>query len=256
MTLKKFVKYLELKYPLQNKEPWDPSGYSVKTQQHKKITGVVLAMDLTSEVLQSAIKNNCNLILSHHPFLFEEHLKDEDVKAPYKREIIKQLRKHQITSYSLHTNYDGALYGTSYQIVKYLDLLDFYDRNSEKYSATINKEFTIDEISHLIKEKLLLSEFRTNVINHNQKFKKICFLSGSGYIGQINQLVLNGIDLIITSDLKWSDWINYQEIKANILEIPHLDEEVFAFDLQEQLNNELPDLKVIVKKIKQPYRNM
>ncbi|UWW00955.1 Nif3-like dinuclear metal center hexameric protein [Mycoplasmopsis felis] len=108
MTLKKFVKYLELKYPLQNKEPWDPSGYSVKTQQHKKITGVVLAMDLTSEVLQSAIKNNCNLILSHHPFLFEEHLKDEDVKAPYKREIIKQLRKHQITSYSLHTNYDGG----------------------------------------------------------------------------------------------------------------------------------------------------
>ncbi|UWV84486.1 Nif3-like dinuclear metal center hexameric protein [Mycoplasmopsis felis] len=102
----------------------------------------------------------------------------------------------------------------------------------------------------------MLSEFRTNVINHNQKFKKICFLSGSGYIGQINQLVLNGIDLIITSDLKWSDWINYQEIKANILEIPHLDEEVFAFDLQEQLNNELPDLKVIVKKIKQPYRNI
>ncbi|MCU9939955.1 Nif3-like dinuclear metal center hexameric protein [Mycoplasmopsis felis] len=76
-----------------------------------KTTGVVLAMDLTSEVLQSAIKNNCNLILSHHPFLFEEHLKDEDVKAPYKREIIKQLRKHQITSYSLHTNYDETLYG-------------------------------------------------------------------------------------------------------------------------------------------------
>ncbi|QKT05279.1 Nif3-like dinuclear metal center hexameric protein [Mycoplasma sp. OR1901] len=258
MKLKEIIIELEKMYPLSNKEIWDPSGYSVKTQQHKKVTGVLLAIDLTNEVLEEAIKKGCNLILTHHPFLFEKDKKTEFLKSPYKKQIIEKLRKNQITSYAMHTNYDSSTLGTSYQIVRNLGLEKYFDYQSPKYSAIINKKTNLNEISSLLKEKLSLHSFRTNVEsqNYQQELNKVAFLSGSGYIGQIIEMK-DQIDLFVTSDLKWSDWITYKNNNINILEIPHLDEEVFAYHLYEIIKEKFEKVpNVHIFKLEQPYNNI
>ncbi|MCU4706830.1 Nif3-like dinuclear metal center hexameric protein [Mycoplasma sp. CSL7503-lung] len=258
MKLKEIINELEKIYPLSNKEIWDPSGYSVKTQQHKKITGILFAIDLTNDVLKFAIEKKCNLILTHHPFLFEKDKKTEFLKAPYKKEIISKLREHQITSYSMHTNYDCSPLGTSYQIVKYIGLEEYFDYTSPKYSAIINKKTSLKEIILLLKQKLGLHSFRTNIDkkNYDKVFTNIAFLSGSGYIGQIIEMK-EKIDLFITSDLKWSDWITYKNTNVNILEIPHLDEEVFAYHLHEIVRTKFNKINNLhIYKMELPYKNV
>ncbi|QGZ97471.1 Nif3-like dinuclear metal center hexameric protein [Mycoplasma sp. NEAQ87857] len=256
MKLKQFIQQLDLMYPLANKEIWDPSGYSVKFNQAKKFKGAVLAIDVTLEVIQTAIDNDCNLILTHHPFYFEATKALEKEKAPYKQELHKLLKQHQITVYSMHTNYDCELYGTSYQIVKYLGLNQYFDTNSAKFSAIVNHSLTLNQLVDLLKNKLNLNALRTNVMNDDQQFNHIAFLSGSGYVGQINQLHDQGCDLIVSSDFRWSDWVNFDQHQVNILEVPHLDEQVFAMHMQELLSTKFPKEKFVLKLISNFYRNI
>ncbi|WP_406614448.1 Nif3-like dinuclear metal center hexameric protein [Mycoplasma corogypsi] len=258
MKLKQMISELELLYPLENKEVWDLTGYSVKSNQAKKFRGAILAIDLTQEVIDEAILHDCNLIITHHPFLFDSDKTVEFEKAPYKQKIIKQLKENQITAYSMHTNYDAELYGTSYQIIYTLGLKDYFDTNSPKFSAIVNYETNFRKITALIEEKMKLKAFRTNVLKHDeeQPISKIAFLSGSGYTGQINELTHQNVDLFITSDVKWSEWVNYHQIGAKILEIPHLDEEVFAEHLYKLLTEKFPNERIYIKKLALPYRNV
>ncbi|WP_036464633.1 Nif3-like dinuclear metal center hexameric protein [Mycoplasmopsis sturni] len=258
MKIKDFIYFLESKYPLSNKEIWDPSGYSIKFNQAQKLSGVVFAIDVTHEVIDYAIENKCNLIVTHHPFWFEKTKDSEAIKAPYKFAIAKKAKEHKINIYAMHTNYDAHLYGTSYQILKYLGLANFFQYGSDKFSAELTKQTTFNELIDLIETKLKLSAFRTNFPKENfeAKISKIAFLSGSGYVGSINELAFRGFDLIISSDFKWSDWINFDQIGAKVLEIPHLDEQVFVYDMASQSQERFPDLEVHIKEIKVPYYNV
>ncbi|RIV16717.1 Nif3-like dinuclear metal center hexameric protein [Mycoplasmopsis gallopavonis] len=258
MKLKDFVSKLNTLYPLENKEIWDPSGYSVKFNQAKKLKGVMLAIDVTKEVIEAAISNDCNIIVTHHPFYFEATKILENEKAPYKKELHKLLKEHQITTFGMHTNYDCDPKGTSYQIVRALGLEQFVDPQSDKFSAILNYMISIADLKKLIEEKLDFHSFRTNVIKDDldKKMHQIAFLSGSGYVGQINDLAARGVDLIVSSDFRWSDWINFRETGINILEIPHLDEQVFVDHLAELLSLELPKERIFKFKMKEPYQNL
>ncbi|EFF41555.1 Nif3-like dinuclear metal center hexameric protein [Mycoplasmopsis alligatoris] len=258
MKIKQISDYLLNKYPLKNKEIWDPAGFSIKFNLSQKLTGIVTSIDLTKEVLNKAIQTNSNLIITHHPFKFEKTWKDEQLKAPYKLEILSMLKKHKISVLCLHTNYDYALEGTSFQIIKSLKLDNFAIYQEFGYEAKISFKTTTNDLISLIKNNLKLSEFRTNLSSTklNKEISKIAFLSGSGYIGQAIELANKGYELIVTSDIKWSDWIVYDQNKINILEIPHLDEEVFAKDIFEQLKNKFNNLNIHFVKLSVPYKNI
>ena len=50
-------------------EPWDNPGLMIGSL-NDECTGVIVALDLTKDVVKQAIENRCNLILTHHPFFF------------------------------------------------------------------------------------------------------------------------------------------------------------------------------------------
>lgn len=258
MRVREFLAFLNKLYPLERKEIWDPSGLSVKANQNKKFTGAVLAIDITNEVVDFAIENKCNVILTHHPFFFEKTRQLEWIKAPYKKELASKMLQNGISGFAMHTNYDIDIYGTSYQILRYLGWEHFYNYGSPSYSALATVKTSFNDVVARLKNNLNLSEFRTNVEpqNFDKPIEKIAFLSGSGYIGEITQIAQKGIDLIVSSDFKWSDWIVFNQNQIPILEIPHLDEEVFAYHLLELLQAKLPEFKFLLKKTKVPYKNL
>ncbi|MBZ4212516.1 Nif3-like dinuclear metal center hexameric protein [Mycoplasma sp. U97] len=262
MQIKQLTNFLFRKYPLKNKEIWDPSGWSFKNKLSDELTGVIIAIDLTSNAINEAIKSNCNLIITHHPFKFYKKWVDEEIYAPYKKEILQKLINHRINVISFHTNYDNHKNGTSYQIAKQLG---FKDENINNFdwslypASVINLELSFTNIVELIKQKLNFSSMRTNLPKSlwNKEINKIAILSGSGFIGEVNKIKELGYDLIITSDIKWSDWINYKETKTPILEISHLDEQVFVDDIYNQLNNKFFNIPLIKVKIQnEPYENV
>ncbi|EIN15066.1 Hypothetical protein, putative NIF3-like protein [Mycoplasmopsis agalactiae 14628] len=261
MQIRKITNYLIKQYPLENKEEWDPAGWSLKFNLSEKLSGIIIALDLTSQVLKKALHSNSNLIITHHPFKFYKTWEEEFIYAPYKKQILQTLKQKRINVLCLHTNYDNHKFGTSFQIAKMLELEQniAHFENSNYPIAIKNVNFTLKELVLLINQKLNLHQMRTNIDFEDAKskiIKNIAIFSGSGSISEINK-VDSTYDLIITSDIKWSDWLTYKELSIPLLEISHLDEQAFIYDIHKQLSNNFKDVAITLEEIKsEPYRNL
>ena len=57
-------------YPSQGAEEWDNPGLQLG-HAGKEVHHALLALELTPDVLEEAIRTDADLILTHHPFIFK-----------------------------------------------------------------------------------------------------------------------------------------------------------------------------------------
>lgn len=119
MTIKDIIQPIEQIAPLTYQETYDNSGLLVGDKQ-TKVSKVLIALDCTEEVLDEAIRNRCQLIITHHPILFSG-LKSITGKNYVERVIIKAIQK-KIAIYAAHTNIDNAYHGVNHKIAEKLGL--------------------------------------------------------------------------------------------------------------------------------------
>jgi len=82
--------------------------------------GVLVSLDVTTEVIKEAIENNCNLVVAHHPVIFRglKRINGTD----YVGQVLIQAIKHDIAIYAAHTNLDNVVLGVNGMIAKKLRL--------------------------------------------------------------------------------------------------------------------------------------
>ena len=102
-------------------EDGDPIGLQVGTLA-KKVKKVIVALDVTEEVVDEAIENKVDLIIAHHPLLFRP-LKKIIPDQPIGR-TVEKLIKNDITLYAAHTNLDIAEGGVNDMLADALELKD------------------------------------------------------------------------------------------------------------------------------------
>lgn len=108
MKIKDISHILECEFPLSLQETYDNSGLILGSLE-SEITGILLSIDITENVLNEAIKRKCNLIISHHPIIFKGILKlTENL---FNNNILIKAIKNDIAIYALHTNLDNSLNG-------------------------------------------------------------------------------------------------------------------------------------------------
>jgi len=108
MILKDIICEIEKIAPLNYQENYDNSGLIIGSL-HDKINKVLICFDVTMEVLDEAVKKKCNLIISHHPLIFEG-LKKINNYSQTGEIIIKAIKKN-IAIYAAHTNLDNSSLG-------------------------------------------------------------------------------------------------------------------------------------------------
>jgi len=119
MKIKEIVDALERFAPLPLQDGFDNAGLQVGLTE-ATVTGALLCLDVTEEVVDEAIADNCNVIISHHPLLFNK-LKRITGENYIERCVMKCIRKG-IVVYSAHTNMDNALYGVNYKMAEKIGL--------------------------------------------------------------------------------------------------------------------------------------
>jgi len=119
MRLKQLTQYLDSELPLSFQEDYDNSGLQVGDPE-QAITSALLTLDVTEAVLDEAIGNKAELIISHHPLIFTG-IKSLSGKSYTERIIMKAVRK-DIAIYSAHTNLDAINYGVSRKMAEKLNL--------------------------------------------------------------------------------------------------------------------------------------
>ncbi|RYU92959.1 Nif3-like dinuclear metal center hexameric protein [Emticicia agri] len=119
MTIRDVTAYLEKLAPLSYQESYDNAGLLVGNP-NEIITGILVSLDSTEDVVEEAIQKGCNLIVAHHPIVFKG-LKKITGKNYVERTIIKAI-KNDIAIYATHTNLDNVVNGVSFKIAQLLGL--------------------------------------------------------------------------------------------------------------------------------------
>lgn len=69
MKLNEIIKVLEQFAPLQLQESYDNAGL-ITGNPEMEIRAALLTLDSTEDVIDEAISSKCNLIIAHHPIIF------------------------------------------------------------------------------------------------------------------------------------------------------------------------------------------
>ncbi|MDD3735575.1 MAG: Nif3-like dinuclear metal center hexameric protein [Bacteroidales bacterium] len=110
VTLSEFVSWLEELIPLSFQEDYDNSGLQVG-DPGAMISSVLLAVDVTPEVLAEAVSHGCDLVLSHHPLIFRPL---RHITGGNNSEVcVARALRHGIAVYSTHTSFDNTANGVS-----------------------------------------------------------------------------------------------------------------------------------------------
>ena len=119
MIIKELIRYLEAIAPLDYQESYDNAGLIVGNAS-AEVSGVLITLDSTEEVIDEAIAKGCNLVIAHHPIIFKG-LKKLTGKNYVERTIIKAI-KNDVAIYAIHTNLDSVVGGVNYKIAEKLRL--------------------------------------------------------------------------------------------------------------------------------------
>src|SRR5580704_7298063 len=121
MKLSQLTTYLESLAPLPYQEDYDNAGLIVGQPEHE-IYQALISLDCTEAVVDEAIANNCQVIISHHPIVFRG-LKKFNGKTYVERVVEKAIR-HNVALYAIHTNLDNVLMGVNARICETLGLVN------------------------------------------------------------------------------------------------------------------------------------
>ena len=233
MKLKNIIDIIEKEYPKDLAYDWDNSGlfYGDLDFEIKK---VMITLDITVDVINQAIKNEVNLIISHHPILMSKimTLSDNSMQS----EMIKLAIKNNIFIYSAHTNMDTAKNGINKRLASLFKLKDVdillkdkpYDDCGLGIFGTIDCPTDLYDFCNVVKENLKTPFVR--VVKENKKIKKIAIASGS--CSEIIPVAIDcGCDVIITGDMKYHNSIEYVYGGISIIDAGHFPTERIVLDM-------------------------
>ncbi len=105
--------------PLELAEAWDNVGLLVGSLEHQ-VAKVLLALDVTEEVIDEAVALEAGLIISHHPCLFHpvKNIRTDTMTGS----LLKKLIKMDMSVYAAHTNLDAAVGGVNDALAARLQL--------------------------------------------------------------------------------------------------------------------------------------
>jgi dinuclear metal center YbgI/SA1388 family protein len=168
MIIKDVISELENLAPLSYAEDFDNVGLLVGDYS-KRVSGILVTLDTLEEVVDEAINNNCNLIVTFHPIIFKG-LKTLTGKNYVEKTVLKAI-KNDIAIYAIHTALDNCITGVNDIICNKLGLK--------------NK-------SILIPQKSTIKKLTTYVpIKDANKLRQELFNAGAGAIGNYDNCSFN-----------------------------------------------------------------
>lgn len=119
MKLREVIDALERLAPLRLQDEWDNSGLQVGFPE-TRISGILVCLDVTEDIVEEAVAAGCNLIFSHHPLLFKPLRQVSD--TTYQQRCVVRALAAGVSIYSAHTSLDNAPGGVNHRVAALLGL--------------------------------------------------------------------------------------------------------------------------------------
>ncbi|WP_027473640.1 Nif3-like dinuclear metal center hexameric protein [Saccharicrinis fermentans] len=168
MRIKEITKILEDFAPLSFQESYDNAGLIIGNKDDV-LTGVLITLDVTEEVIDEALELGYNFILAHHPVAMGG-VKRFNGNNYTERIIIKAI-KNEIAIYAGHTNVDSVMKGVNGRICEKIGLKDCKILDPKK------------------KELFKIVTFVPEA--HAEEVRRSMFEAGAGHIGSYDSCSFN-----------------------------------------------------------------
>jgi len=209
---------LETYIPQRYAESWDNVGWMVGPLS-EQLEGVLMTVDVTEEALRTATDRNLNLVLSHHPLIFESL--DQIVEGRPVDDLISLALRERIGIYSVHTNADSMPGGLNDLFADVLSLEETQPIKPMEVDPEaglgrvghITEPISMDEVENKLREELDLTHVKSlGDSTCSVQTIGVCTGSGGDFIsGELAQQV----DLFITGDVD-----HHQALEAQALDLP------------------------------------
>ena len=245
-TVNDIYKLLASCAPVEKKLEFDNVGILVGRSDHP-VDRVLVALDITDEVIREAVGKNADLIVSHHPLFFE--LKSV-TNATWTGERVLTLAENRIAAICMHTNLDAARGGVNDALLSTLGCTYVGELDPVTEIGRIGvRETPTDLISFMSEIKTTLRCAGLRYHDAGRPVYKVAVCGGSGG-SDIALAHAAGCDTYVTADIKYDPFLEARNFGINLIDADHFcTENVVVPVLQTWIQEAFPSVEVILSEV-------
>ncbi len=249
-TVHEILDYLWEVAPEEGKESWDNVGLLVGRTE-ATVTKILTALDITLPVIQEAVDLGAELIVSHHPLIWDTYKHVND--TVFQQRKVLTLAEHRIAAICMHTNLDEAEDGVDDTLAETLGLkpLDHLAEGAIGHISELEEPMELADFLPLVKQKLQANGLR--YCDGGRRVHRVA--TGCGSCGEyLAEAVKAGCDTFITGDCKYSVFIDAKGQGINLIDAGHYPtENPIVRKVAGKLQAKFPEIEVhIASSISQP----
>ena len=218
MTVKELYDKFSERIPEHLRESWDNDGLMCSADSSAKVRRVLVALDVTDEVVDYAIQYEFDLIISHHPLIFKPlgSLTGDNHIA---RKVIKLLCAG-VSVFSFHTRADKVLGGVNDCLCDLLGMFDTepFGEGDLGRIGTVTDGCTLEDFAYKI--KLLTASDGVRYADGFNSIHRVAVVGGGGK-SYVKDAISMGADTFVSGELGYNVMEEAPELGINLIEAGH-----------------------------------
>lgn len=218
MTVREVYSRLEERIPASLRESWDNDGLMCCSDDSRKVRRALVTLDVTEEVVDYAVANDFDLVLSHHPLIFRP-LGALNEDSHVARKVIK-LIKNDVAVISLHTRADkveGGVNDTLAEILGIKDTVPFGEGDLGRIGS-LDEEYTMEDFAYMLRTTLGAEGIM--VADAYIPIQRVAVVGGDGK-GYVGAALAAGADTYISGNIGYNVMAEAGEMGINLIEAGH-----------------------------------
>lgn len=252
VTVSEIYEFLNQKAPFAYQMSFDNAGLLVGDGAHA-VTRVLVALDITEEVVSEAAELGAELIVSHHPVIFFP-VKRLTADLPVGRKLISLVR-HDIAAICCHTNLDAVAGGVNDALAQAAGLTQIEQLHQDGVDGQ-GRPYGIGRVGDLPGEGYACLADYLNVLKAALKPNGLRFhdagrpvrrvaVGGGACADMVGDALAAGCDTFITSDIKYDGFLDAKALGINLVDAGHFPtEDVVCPVLVQWLKEAFPQITV------------
>lgn len=239
--VKDFYGYLNSIAPFETQEDWDNSGMLVG-DMNAEVKKAAVVLDITHEEIKKAKAIGADLIISHHPVIFNP------IKSVTKGSVPYELVASSINALCCHTPLDIADGGTNDSLAELLGIEVTRTEDPILRLGTVEPT-TAQELAGKIANTL---NTKVRYADAGKTIKKIAICTGAG----CSLIEAAGeIDAFITGDASHHNFLDCVQAGITLIAAGHYETEIIVVPvLVKKLQAQFPDIEIIDIKQENPIK--
>lgn len=217
---------LQGKAPFELQMGFDNAGFLVG-RRGAAVNGILVALDITEDVIAEAAEQGASLIVSHHPVIWGGAKSVTD-DTPTGRKLLG-LIEHGMSAICAHTNLDAVRDGVNDALAQTLELTkiaqlhcDGTDQNKHEYGigrvGELLVPMTLPDFANWVKQSLAAGGVR--YVDAGRPVRRVA-VGGGSCSDMMDDALTKGCDTFVTADVKYDGFLDARAKGLNLIDAGH-----------------------------------